>query len=929
MDRAYGGSVPRRDSDGETSGSAPAAGDIADATRGTLKIFFGYAAGVGKTYAMLERAHAAVGEGCDVVVGYIEPHTRVETMALVEGLECVSPLAVEHRGITLRELDLDAVLARNPQIVLVDELAHTNASGRRHRKRYQDVEELLRAGISVFTTMNVQHLEGLNDKIAAITQVDVTERVPDRVFDCADSVELVDIEPNDLIERLEAGKVYLPERAAAALANFFSRRNLMALREIALRRMADRLTRRAEDRGPTTHGEAGEDVLVRVTAEAGNAKVIRAAANMAESLHGTLTALVVVAESRRPATDESVRLRRNIDLAEELGGHVVTLHGDDAALLISQYSVTAGITHLVIGGAASGAGPVWARDEIVNRLIRLSYGASITVIPVKDLPGRLGAARGVTGFRLTWGDFGKALAAVAVATAFGLALHSLGFASSVILMIYMLVTLLFATRAEGFFYAVFAALGSVLAYNFFLTEPRFTFHVAGFSYPIIFAFLLVGTLVASSLAIRIKRQAEATARRAYRTEVLLESSRELQASTTVEACFATSATQLMKILDRPVIMYRMGDDGRLGEPQVSDPSGAGALPAGLTAQSEMAVAAWVASNNERAGATTDTLREARCLYLPIRSKNQVFGVAGLMVQNDDEDFGAFEKNLMVAVLAECGQAAERLSFARERHEMRMKVEKEALRSNLLRAISHDLRTPLTSISGDADMLLSASGHLTEKQRLQMYRDIHEDASWLIDLVENLLSVTRIDDGTVQLTLQPELIGDVVQEALRHAGRRLEDHHVSVEVPDELLLAQMDARLIMQVIVNLVNNAATYTPRGSNITVSALRADDGCRPVVRVSVADDGPGVPDADKARIFDMFAHASVADRLVEGGDARRGMGLGLALCRSIVRVHGGEITVRDACPHGCVFSFDVPLVHVDGLEEWNERGASWQGER
>lgn len=928
MDRAYDGPASRHDPDDEASGPAPADGDAIGAARGTLKIFFGYAAGVGKTYTMLERAHAAAREGFDVVVGYIEPHTRVETMALVEGLECVSPLVIEHRGIDLRDLDLDAVLARNPQIVLVDELAHTNAPGCRHRKRYQDIEELLHAGISVFTTVNVQHLEGLNDKIAAITKVDVAERVPDHVFDRADSVELVDIEPDELIDRLEAGKVYLPERASAALANFFSRKNLTALREIALRRMADRLTRRTEGRGPTPHAEAGEDVLVRVTAEAGSAKVIRAAANMAESLHGTLTALVVAAETTGPTAEESMGLRRNIDLVEELGGHVVTLHGDDAAVLISQYSVTAGITHLVIGGSASRSGLLRARDDIVNRLIRLSYGASITVIPVKDLPARFGTVRGVAGFRLTWGDFGKALAAVAVATALGLALSALGFASSVILMIYMLVTLLFATKAEGFFYAALAALGSVLAYNFFLAEPRFTFHASGLSYPVIFAFLLVGTLVASSLAIRIKRQAEATARRAYRTEVLLESSRELQASATVEACFETSATQVMKILNRPVIMYRMGDDGRLGEPQVSDPSGAGALPPALTAQSEAAVAAWVASNNERAGATTDTLREARCLYLPIRSKNQVFGVAGLMVQNDDEDFGAFEKNLLVAVLAECGQAAERISFARERHEMRLKVEKEALRSNLLRAISHDVRTPLTSISGDADMLLSSSAQLTEKQKLRMYRDIREDAAWLIDLVENLLSVTRIDEGTVQLTLQPELIGDVVQDALRHASRRLEDHHVSIEVPDELLMAQMDARLIMQVIVNLVNNAVTYTPKGSSITVSAVRAEEGRRPVVRVSVADDGPGVPDVDKARIFDMFVHASMVDQLVEGGDSRRGMGLGLALCRSIVRVHGGEITVRDAYPHGCVFSFDVPLAHIDGLEAGDGRKAPWQGE-
>ena len=889
--------------------------------RGTLKIFFGYAAGVGKTYAMLEEAHIDKEKGFDVVVGYVEPHTRADTTALLEGLEQLECHTVEHRGIALREFDLDAALARKPQILIVDELAHTNAPGSRHRKRYQDIEELLRAGINVFTTVNVQHLEGLNDKISAITQVRVAERIPDSVFDRADSVELIDIEPDDLIERLNAGKVYVPDRSWVALSNFFTKKNLAALREIALRRMADRMTRRPSADGAACRVEAGEDVLVYVTPDAGNVKVIRAAANMAESFHGVLTALVIESsETKKLDAEERARLRANIDLAEELGAHVVTMHGDDVAVLIAQYSVTAGITQLVLGATRGSGGLFGSRDNLVNRLTRLSYGAVINVVPVKDLPRQMSRFRPATGFKFTSGDVAKAALAVALATAIGLAVHSLGLASSVILMGYMLVVLVFATRADGFFYSVFAALGSVLAYNFFFTVPRFTLDAYGINYPFIFAFLLISTLVASSLTVRMKRQTESTARRAYRTEVLLESSRELQATTTIEACFATAAKEIMKILDRPVVMYEAESDGRLSKPEVYDVPGSGggdAQAAELVSPYEIAVATWVASNNERAGATTATLSEARCLYLPIRSKGAVFGVAGLVMGEESEDFGSFEKNLLIALLDECGQACDQIASARERHEMRVKAEKEELRSNLLRMISHDLRTPLTSISGDADMLLSEGSRLSEAQKRRMYEDIYEDSSWLISLVENLLSVTRIDDGSVQLDMQPEMIADIVREAVSHTNRKGAEHAIRIDVPDELLMVKADARLIMQVLINLVNNAISYTPPGSRIIVSARRTrGENGEPEVLVAVADDGPGVPDADKERIFGMFFTGSLSGPLKEGGDAHRSMGLGLALCRSIVRVHGGDLTISDAEPHGSVFSFMLPEATMDGIE-------------
>ena len=886
--------------------------------RGRLKVFFGYAAGVGKTYAMLEEAHRAQGAGADVAVGYVEPHTRADTLALLEGLEVVPPKEVAHRGIVLRELDLDAVLERRPQVALVDELAHTNAPGCRHRKRYQDVEELLRAGIDVYTTVNVQHLEGLNDKIAAVTAVSVAERIPDRVFDGADSVELVDLEPADLIARLEAGKVYAPERAGAALAHFFSRSNLAALREIALRRMADRLTRTAPT-AAVPRAEAGEDVIVLVTGEEGSLRVVRAAANLAEALHGSLTALAVEPADARDGRGDDARasdaLRRALALAEELGARCVMLSGDDPVAPAAQYAATAGIRQLVVAGPSPRRGLLVRRD-VAGRLMRAAPDAVVTAVPSADAPALLDRQHVLAALAPTGADVLRAAVAVALATALGTLAWELSPATPVILMIYLLVALLLATRADGFLYAALAALGSVVAYNFFFTVPRFTFHAYGLSAPVIFAFLLVGTMAASSLAIRLKRQAAQAARRSYRTEVLLESSRKLQAAPTLAACLETAAAQVVKILDRPVVIYEADPlaVGGLAAPRVYDVPGTGGGDAGaaaLTAPDEAAVAAWVAANGEPAGLTTDTLREARCLYLPIRSRERVFGVAGLVMERAAEDFGSFERNLLVALLDECGQAAAALALARERRDLTVKAEKEALRSNLLRSISHDLRTPLTSISGDADMLLADAGALSGAQRERLCADIRDDARWLIGLVENLLSVTRLDDGSVAVDQEPELVADVVADALRHA-RRDDAHVVETRLDNELLMASMDAGLIVQVIVNLVNNALAYTPPGSTITVAARRVRRDGAPRVELTVADDGPGIPDAEKARVFDLFYHGSRragADggAAGEGGDSRRGMGLGLALCRSILRAHGGDIAVSDARPHGCVFTFDL----------------------
>ena len=463
----------------------------------------------------------------------------------------------------------------------------------------------------------------------------------------------------------------------------------------------------------------------------------------------------------------------------------------------------------------------------------------------------------------------------------------------------------------------------MLAYNFFFTIPRFTLHAYGLNSSFVFIFLLLGTLLATSLAVRMKSQTESSARRAYRMEVLLESSRTIQSAVTLDECFRSTAGQVVKLLNRPVVTYRLYADEHVGEGEVHDvpgTKGADASAADLVSSTEAAVAAWVAANNERAGATTGTLADARCLYLPVSAKNVVYGVVGVVMDDtsdtsDDADFGAFEKNLLLMIVHECGQAAEQIASAEERRAMEVKVEKETLRSNLLRTISHDLRTPLTSISGDADMLLLDGDTMERAQRERLYRDIHDDAHWLIALVENLLSITRIDNGTMEIDRQPEMVGEVVHEALEHIDRRAGEGRVHAEVADDLLMADMDARLIIQVIVNLVNNALAYSPVEGSVVVKAAAVREQGKPRVRITVTDEGPGISEEDREHLFDLFYNGSTGKPSGKSGDFKRGMGLGLPLCRSIVEVHGGTLEVRNVQPRGCEFSFSLPAVNADDV--------------
>ncbi len=626
--------------------------------RGKLKIFFGYAAGVGKTYAMLEAAHQAKRAGRDVVAGYVERHIRPDTLALLDGLEQLPCKEVRYKSITLQEFDLDAALARKPQLILVDELAHSNAAGCRHVKRYQDVEELLRAGIDVYTTINVQHLESLNNLVESITGVSVSERIPDRVFDSADQVEVIDIEPADLIARLQTGKVYQTKQAQRALSNFFSLENLAALREIALRRTADRLNRSAQKAGNEAAARAGEHILICLSSAPSNAKVIRTAARMAEAFHSGFTALFVeTPETKELKGDNLKRLRDNLKLAEQLGAQIATVYGEDPAVQIAEYAKVSGVTKIIMGRANHRQGLLFRGKSLADRLIYLADSIDIYIIPdTQPLYRRKKALFHNDGPWFQWKDLLKSLLIVVLSTAVGLLFFELGLRDANIITIYILGVLVTAVWTHGHLYGAFASLLSVVVFNFFFTEPRFTLEATGADYPVTFLIMLISSVITSSLATRVKKQARQAAQKAYYTELLMTSVQKMQQGKSEQETIGLAAGLLSQLLERP-ILYTLTKDGVNSQFKVVPQEQEKDLLDAMTVE-ERGVADWVAKNNKRAGATTGTLSDARNLYMAVRGIQGVMGVVGIPVKYYPT-LEMLEKNLVVAILNECGLILER------------------------------------------------------------------------------------------------------------------------------------------------------------------------------------------------------------------------------------------------------------------------------
>ena len=858
---------------------------------GQLKIFFGYAAGVGKTYAMLQAALTAEERGMDVVIGSIAPYRSLEDAALAERLRAME---------RLEEFDLDQAIRRKPDLILMDDLACENPKGSRHSRRYQDIRELLKAGISVYTTVSAQNIESLNDIVTAITRVPVKDRIPDTVFDHADQVELVDLEPRELLERLRNGALAEKEGEHPPGTAYFTVANLTALREVALRRCADRINMLTRGDG-AAHGD--EHVLVCLSASPSNAKIVRTAARMANAFRGAFTALFVKTPDLAYMDEEDrKRLQSHMRLAEQLGARIEILYSDDIPFQIAEFARISGVSKIVIGRSAATRDHIFSKPALTEKLISNAPDLDVYIIPDAD-PGSSFYRKRHFGTRrhlvFSARDILKSIGILLAASCIGFFFYNLGVNEANIITIYVLGVLVTALVTKNQIYSLISSAVSVLVFNFLFTEPRYTLQAYAPGYPLTFSVMFLSAFITGSLVMRLKSHAKQSAEVAFRTRILFDTNRLLQQARGQEEITSVSAGQLVKLLKKDIVVYP-AENGVLGEPQIFQ-AGETEPDAGCISSREREVAAWTLKNNKHAGATTDTFSDAGCLYLAIRVGENVYGVLGIVMEGGELD--AMENSILLSVLGEWAFALENEKSTREKEEAAVLAKNEQLRANLLRAISHDLRTPLTSISGNASNLLAMGQDFDEETRKQLYTDIYENSMWLINLVENLLSITRLVEGRLNLNITEDLVDDVVAEALRHVNKKSAEHTIVTESGEEFLLARMDPRLIVQVIINIVNNAIEYTPAGSHITIRSEKKDG----TIILSIADDGPGIPDQEKPRVFDMF---------YSGGnpiaDSRRNCGIGLSLCRSIIDAHGGDLTVSDNAPHGAVFTFTLPAGEV-----------------
>ncbi|MGL5616125.1 MAG: ATP-binding protein [Sarcina sp.] len=879
--------------------------------KGKLKIFFGYAAGVGKTYAMLSEARELLLEGIDVVVGYVEPHSRPETMELLNGLEKLPEKEISYRGIKIKEFDLDLALQRKPEIILVDELAHSNAKGLRHSKRWQDIEELLSAGIDVYSTVNVQHIESLNDIVETITKISVRETIPDKVVNEATQLKLVDIDPNDLIERFREGKVYKKEHAIRAEKNFFKKENLHALREISLRRIAERVNKDVKSSrikvGNLERCPTKEILLACISASPTAGKVIRTAARIAGSLNVPWIGIYVEnKESGEMDLEEKEQLRKNIALAESLGAEISILHGEDVVNEILNLAKIKSISRIVIGrNHRVGLSGIYKhyRKDIVDKLIELSEDIEIHVIPSKVNRERPLARIKNKKFeeispyiKVNTRDIIRAILIILVCTIISLFSMKLGFSDHNILLIYILGVLFISVSTEGYLIGAVAAFVNALIFNYCFTDPKLTFSVNDSSYLTTVPFFLVASIITSVLATRVRIEAKSSFAKEEKTQLLYQISRSFLQIMGHENVIDHGLELINSSLQRNVIFFeKQGNDLKelfyfKANLDITEEC--------LKEKSEIGVARWVYKNNEVAGAGTDTIPGTGFKYIPIIGYKNSFGVIGIdcldgLINKNEEIF-------LETIIVQMALALDREELYRKEEENKIAIEREKLKNNLLRAISHDLRTPLTGIVGSSALILENKNKLSEETLDELLKGINEEGQWLISLVENLLSMTKIDEGKLELKKSEEVVDDIVYDAINHLSFKKRSQEIKIDLPKEVLVVPMDGKLISQVLVNLIDNAIKYTSPQSKIIVSVSKEEDEA--VFRV--IDNGKGIDEKDISKIFDQFFTANS-----NWGDSKRGIGLGLAICKAIIEAHRGVIKVYNNKMGGATFVFKLKL--------------------
>jgi two-component system sensor histidine kinase KdpD len=878
------------------------------AARGKLTVFLGAAAGVGKTYTMLEAAHERLRNGSDVVIGWVETHGRQETELLAASLPRIPAKILEYRGREMAEMDIDAVIARRPELVLVDELAHTNVPGSRHVRRFQDVEELINAGISVYTTLNIQHIESLNDMVAQITGIVVKETVPDQIIEEADSVQLIDIPPEDLINRLKEGKVYVPGQAERALKNFFRPGNINALREMSLRFTASRVDQKLSEymREHRIDGPwpAAGRIMVCVSASPFSAQLIRAARRLASGQQAEWLAVHIETARRFPVGDaERDMVARNMRLAEELGAQTLSSTADDLAGEILDIARSRNVTAIVIGKPRHGRLRELLYGSVVDKLIRNGSGINVYVIQAqreKAPGGTIATAKADR--RMNWSHYGLSLLMVAAVTLFNWLLH--GRIELVnIALIYQL-PVAFSAFWWGRWPAYFTAVSSVLAFDFLFVPPIFTFTVYDIRYVWSFLSFLVVAFVIGGRTELLRYEATAARAREKSTRALYDFSREIVAVIDLDTIARKLAGQAADALGRRVVVLLPDANGSLtvwaerdpeaGDPQ-TDMTPTGKIP--LADSAEAAVAVWAYEHRQIAGRSTETLPAAQYLYLPLNTRDNTVGVLGVRIV--EKLITHEQRRLMNAWAGLAAIAIERVKLTEEARQAALLAESDRLRSALFNSVSHELRTPLATIIGSSSTLLEAEDVYSAAERRSLIETVKEGAARINLILLNLLDTARLESGMLKLKYDWCDIEDIIGTALRQLTDQIKGRPLEIIIPDDVPLLRGDCVLLVQVLVNLVDNAIKYSPRGGGIEIKVGSSGDS----LQVSVADRGAGIPEADLPRVFDKFFRIQRPTGNVPG------TGLGLSICKGLVEAHGGRIWAENAAGGGAVISFTLPL--------------------
>jgi two-component system sensor histidine kinase KdpD len=882
--------------------------------RGKLRIYFGSSAGVGKTYAMLAAARKLKENGRDVVVGVVETHGRPETSAQLESLEILPRTAISYRAKEVSEFDIDAALQRHPALILVDELAHSNVQGSRHPKRWQDVEELLGAGIDVFSTLNVQHLESLNDVVGGITQVRVWETVPDTVFDAADEVVLVDIPADELLARLKAGKVYVEGQAEHAAQNFFRKGNLMALRELALRRTADRVEGDVQayraDRAIGSVWKTATALLTCVGPDAAAERVVRAAALLASQLNADWHAIYVETPAlQRLSSARRERILATLSLAQELGATTAVIANAQVAESVVAYARNHNFSKLVIGRDPGRRLWPWQRSS-GQKLALLA--PDIDLIEVGRAPGPMqnGAVRNAASFRSDAGTdlsdrrraknlryLWAACACIAVtAVSMPLAAH---FDRSNIVAIFILAVVLVGVRL-GRGPAALSAVLNVAAFDFFFVPPRFSFAVSDVQYLLTFFIMLAVGLITGQLTAGLRFQARVASHREERAGSLYEIARDLSGAVQIDQVIKISRESIERTFRATAAILLPDQNGQIAMPSLGTSPSMADKPLNI----EIGIAQWAFDRGQPAGFSTDTLPGSEILYIPLRAPTRARGVLAVKANNRRLLRIPEQRQLLDTFAALIAIALERVHYVGVAQDALITMESERLRNSLLAALSHDLRTPLTVLVVLAESLCLTKPELSAVQR-ETAEAITEEAHRMSALVSNLLDMARIESGGVKLNLEWQPLEEVIGTALDATRGILKQHRIEVRLPPDLPLVRFDALLIERVLVNLLENAAKYTPAGSTVTIAAeVVADD-----LSVSVSDNGPGLPIGREDAVFEKFTRG-------HRESATPGVGLGLAICRAIIESHGGKIHGLNRAGGGASFNFTLPLGHPPASE-------------